>query len=78
MRGLLAGLVGVSAAAGVIMLALSRYGSKVRFVAKVLSLVLACLSLLLLPQVDAGTTWLDLSVEFCQKHLVGNSSGESQ
>ena len=22
-----------------------------------------------LPQVDAGTTWLDLSVEFCQKYL---------
>ncbi len=31
-----------------------------------------------LPQVDAGTTWLDLSVQFCQKHLDGSSSGESQ
>ena len=31
-----------------------------------------------LPQVDGGTTWLDLSVEFCQKHLDGSSSGEPQ
>jgi hypothetical protein len=29
-----------------------------------------------LPQVDGGTTWLDLSVEFCQKYLDGSSSGE--
>ncbi len=31
-----------------------------------------------LPQVDAGTTWLDLSVEFCQKHLNGSSPGDPQ
>ncbi len=31
-----------------------------------------------LPQVDAGTTWLDLSVEFCQKHLDGTSSVDAQ
>jgi hypothetical protein len=31
-----------------------------------------------LPQVDAGTTWLNLSVEFCQKHLDASSSSEPQ
>ena len=31
-----------------------------------------------LPQVDAGTTWLDQSVEFCQKHLDGTSSVDAQ
>ena len=31
-----------------------------------------------LPQVDAGSTWLNLSVEFCQKHLDRSSSRELQ
>ena len=31
-----------------------------------------------LPQVDAGTTWLNLSVEFCQKHLDASSSSGPQ
>ena len=31
-----------------------------------------------LPQVDPDTTWLELSVDFCQKHLDGTSSGDLQ
>ena len=31
-----------------------------------------------LPQVDSGMTWLELSVEFCQKHLGGSSKSHVQ